>query len=147
MSAAIYRDRRAIPRLGRTRSDRAPPTIREPMTNWAHPVLTCDETRELENKLFGRDEAREWPAMQRAGRAIAAAVLQDYREIGGFPADGRILTVVGKGHNGGDALIATQAILEKFPAAQATIIFAFGQKPLRPLAARAWRELSQSGRD
>lgn len=117
------------------------------MTNWAHPVLTCEETRELEKKLFAGDEAREWPAMQRAGRAIAAAVRRDYREIGGFPADGRILTVVGKGHNGGDALIATQAILEKFPGARAVVIFAFGEKPLRPLAARAWQELVQFGRD
>ena len=113
----------------------------------SHPILSCDETRALEEKLFGGDEAREWPAMQRAGRAIAAAVLRDFEEIGGCPSHARILVLAGKGHNGGDALIATQAILEKFPAARAQVVFAFGSRALRPLAARAWRELVHAGRD
>ena len=110
----------------------------------SHPILTCAEARDVEQKIFGGDEAKEWPAMQRAGRAIAAAVLRDFEEIGGFPANGRVLVLAGKGHNGGDALIAAHAILEKFPAAQAEVIFVFGERALRPLAARAWRELSQA---
>ena len=83
--------------------------------------------------------------MQRAGRAVAAAVLSDYEEIGEFPPKGRVLVLVGKGHNGGDALIAAQAILERFPGMQAEVIFAFGSRALRPLAARAWQELAQAG--
>lgn len=110
----------------------------------SHPILTCDEARSLEAALFGRDETKEWPAMQRAGRALAAAVLRDFEEIGGFPARGRLLVLAGKGHNGGDALIATQALLEKFPAARAEVAFVFGERTLRPLAARAWRELSHA---
>jgi NAD(P)H-hydrate epimerase len=111
---------------------------------WAHPVLSCAEARTLEARLFGGDETKEWAAMQRAGRAVATAVLDDFREIGGLPLDGRILVLVGKGHNGGDALIATQAILEQFPGASAEIVFSFGHRTLRPLAARAWRELAQA---
>ncbi len=111
------------------------------MNHWAHPIVGCEEARALETRLFGGDEAREWPAMQRAGRALADAVLLDYEEIGGFPADGSILVLVGKGHNGGDALLATQAILQRFPGARAEVVFAFGERKLRPLAARAWREL------
>ena len=76
----------------------------------AHPILSCDEARALEARLFGGDEDREWPAMQRAGRAVGAAVLEDFREIGGFSATGRVLVLVGKGHNGGDALIAARAM-------------------------------------
>ena len=110
----------------------------------SHPILSCDEARNLEGKLLGGDEAREWPAMQHAGRAIADAAQRDFEEIGGFPEDGRILVLAGKGHNGGDALIATQAILEKHPAAHADVIFVFGERALRPLAQRAWRELSQA---
>jgi ADP-dependent NAD(P)H-hydrate dehydratase / NAD(P)H-hydrate epimerase len=105
------------------------------------PILTRDEAREMETKLFGGDEGREWTAMQRAGRAIASAVLCDGEEIGGFPANGRILVLVGKGHNGGDALIAAAAILRGFPSSVADVVFAFGSRALRPLAARAWREL------
>ncbi len=105
------------------------------------PILSCDQARVLEKKLFAGDEAREWPAMQRAGRALAAAVLHDFAEIGGFPPDGRVFVLVGKGHNGGDALIAAQTILGRFPGARAEVVFAFGERGLRPLAARAWRDL------
>jgi len=110
----------------------------------AHPILSCDEARAFEARLFGNDEAREWPAMQRAGRAVAAAVLDDFREIGGFSAAGRMLVLVGKGHNGGDALIAARAILEQYPQAGADVLFVFGEQALRPLAQRAWQELLQA---
>lgn len=110
----------------------------------SHPVLTCAEARSLEAGLFRGDAATEWAAMQRAGAAIAAEVLCDFEEIGSFPPDGCVLVLVGKGHNGGDALIATQRILERFPAAIAEVWFAFGERRLRPLTARAWRELSHA---
>jgi len=109
------------------------------------PILSCDAARDLEKSLFAGDEAKEWPAMQRAGRALATAVLRDFAEIGGFPAAGRVLVLVGKGHNGGDALIAARAIRETFPAARLDVLFVFGERTLRPLAARAWRELSGCG--
>src|ERR1019366_7535553 len=83
----------------------------------------------------------EWAAMQRAGGAVGAAVLQDFLEIGGFPPDGRILVLIGKGHNGGDALLAAKFILEKKPEAWAGVIFAFVERGLRPLAWRAWQAL------
>jgi NAD(P)H-hydrate epimerase len=85
--------------------------------------------------------------MQRAGRAIARAVVCDMEEIGGFPANGRMLVLVGKGHNGGDALIAAQAILQAYPAAAADVVFVFGERALRPLAARAGRELAHAAGD
>ncbi len=116
------------------------------MSALGHPILSCDEARALEAKLFAGEEAREWPAMQRAGRAIAAAIARDFQELGGFPATGRVLALVGKGHNGGDALIAAQALLETFPAATADVVFVFGERTLRPLAARAWRDLAHFGR-
>jgi len=51
--------------------------------------------------------------MERAGAGVAAAVQEDFKEIGGFPAAGRILVLLGKGHNAGDALLAAAVILEK----------------------------------
>ena len=111
----------------------------------ADPILTCADARVLEARLFGGDEEREWAAMQRAGAAVAGAALNDIEEIGGFPAAGRILVLVGKGHNGGDALLAAAAVLEKHPAASADVVFVQGERTLRPLAARAWRELVQAG--
>lgn len=110
----------------------------------SHPILTCADAQRLEARLLGGDEAREWPAMQLAGRALARAICRDSAEIGGLRPAGRLLALVGKGHNGGDALIATQALLEQFPAAQAEVLFAFGSRALRPLATRAWQELVQA---
>lgn len=37
----------------------------------AHPILSCEEAREFEAAFLGGDEAREWEAMQAAGRAAA----------------------------------------------------------------------------
>src|SRR5437868_287931 len=106
----------------------------------SHPILSCQGAGALEKRVLGGDETKEWSAMLRAGAAIAAAVRRDFEEIGGFRANGRVFVLAGKGHNGGDALIAARIILEKFPGARAEVLFAFGQRGLRPLATRAWRE-------
>lgn len=114
------------------------------MSAWSHPVLTCPEARALEERLFAGQPDKEWPAMERAGRELAAAILADFEEIGGFPSNGRVLVLGGKGHNSGDALIACRHVLEKFPAATAEIMLVYGQRSLRPLALRAYRELTQA---
>jgi NAD(P)H-hydrate epimerase len=110
------------------------------------PILSCAAAGEFE-KNFLADEAAEWAAMLEAGRAVAHGVLQDFAELGPFPSDARLLTLVGKGHNGGDALLATQEILRLHPGARADIFFAFGTRPLRPLVARAWQDLQQAHPD
>ena len=109
----------------------------------SHPILSCDDAHRLEAKLFAGDEAKEWAAMEQAGQAVGTAALADFEEIGGFPADGRVLVLAGKGHNGGDALLAARAILEKHPAARTDVLFVFGERVLRPLALRAYRALAQ----
>jgi NAD(P)H-hydrate epimerase len=107
----------------------------------SYPILRCDEARALESRVLGGDATREWAAMQQAGRAIALAILEDCGEMGGLPEDGRLLVLAGKGHNGGDALIAAQALLARLPAAKVEVLFVFGLPELRPLADRAWRQL------
>lgn len=108
---------------------------------WAHPVLSGAETKALEQRLFASDESAEWQAMQRAGHAVAASILNDYREIGGFPSAGRVLVLIGKGHNGGDTLIACDEILRRFPEAKADVFCVYGAASMRPLAQRAWHDL------
>ena len=108
----------------------------------AHPILSPEEAKRFESAFFAGEEEREWQAMCRAGRAVAEAVVRDFAEIGGFPASAaRVLVLAGKGHNGGDALLAAKWLLEKFPAAQADVRLAFGERALRPLALRAHRAL------
>jgi NAD(P)H-hydrate epimerase len=113
------------------------------MLQFTHPILTCAAAREHEAALL-RDEAAEWDAMQRAGRAVAGAVLADAREIGGLRDDARLLVLAGKGHNGGDALLATAALLEARPRATADVVLAFGADTLRPLARRALDHLRRT---
>jgi len=108
----------------------------------AHPILTCAEAKDFEAAFFGGDEEREWAAMQKAGAAVGEAVLKDFLEIGGFPSAGRVLVLAGKGHNAGDALIAARKIRELHPQACIEVRFVFGERVLRPLAQRAWRELA-----
>ena len=110
----------------------------------SHPVLSCAEAKAWETGLL-RDEAAEWSAMQRAGTALATAIVEDFREIGGLPEDAHIMVLAGKGHNGGDALLAAQALLEKFPKATADVLLPFGEATLRPLARRALDGLRATG--
>lgn len=102
----------------------------------SHPVLTCAEARAWEKARL-TDESLEWSAMQEAGAKVALSVLDDYKEIGGLPIHGRILVLAGKGHNGGDALLAARAIIYERPDTTAVVVLAFGAGELRPLAGRA----------
>lgn len=113
----------------------------------AHPILTCEQALALETHLFRGNEDLEWRAMMRAGAAVAEAVLRDFEEIGGFPKAGRILILAGKGHNAGDALLAGREILARHTGASLDVVFFFGERPLRPLAAKAWRLCLEEGRD
>lgn len=109
----------------------------------AHPILSCAEALAWETGLFGGDEAREWAAMTRAGAAVAAAVLRDAEEMGGIEGDARLLVLCGKGHNGGDALIALRQLLEARPRATALVLAVPGFARLRPLVRRAVEELQR----
>jgi len=110
----------------------------------SHPILSCEAAGAFESRYFQGDEAREWPAMVRAGKAVAAAVRRDLREIGEFPDAARVLVLAGKGHNAGDALIAARELLAMSPTASVDVEFAFGDGTMRPLAQRAWGELVQA---
>ncbi|GAB5560707.1 MAG: NAD(P)H-hydrate dehydratase [Synoicihabitans sp.] len=108
------------------------------------PILDCAEAAEFEGHYFGGEPTREWPAMQAAGRGVAREFMRDARSAGlMIDREGSILVLVGKGHNGGDALIAAGSILAQ-TRWSIEVGFAFGQNQLRPLALRAWQELQQS---
>jgi NAD(P)H-hydrate epimerase len=82
--------------------------------------------------------------MQKAGAAIAQAVQEDFKEIGGLPDDARLLVLAGKGNNGGDALLAATELLSGRPRVTATVILVFGEAPLRLLARRALEALRET---
>ena len=107
------------------------------MVDFAHAILTCKESMALERKLLGFDETGEWKAMERAGRGLARALLEDCEQIGPLSADPRVLVLSGKGHNGGDAILAADEILSSRPQASITVVLVYGDKGLRPHARKA----------
>lgn len=109
------------------------------------PVLDCTAAAEFEQKRFGGDAAQEWAAMQTAGVAVAGELQRDMR-MAGVAADqpGSVLLLVGKGHNGGDALLAAARLLTR-TCWSIEVGFVFGQNRLRPLALTAWQALQHVG--
>jgi NAD(P)H-hydrate epimerase len=108
----------------------------------AHPILTPAEAKAFEQGLFNGDEDSEWKAMQAAGRAIGRELIADFPQRVAWPARPRILVLIGKGHNGGDALLAAEALLSHFAHASADLLFFSPEKDLRPLTTRAYREFT-----
>ena len=64
-------------------------------------IVSCDEMKALEEKAFASGVAAG-SLMEQAGLKIAQAVRQF------FPTPGRCIVYFGKGHNGGDALVAAR---------------------------------------
>ncbi len=106
----------------------------------SHPVLSCADAHRYEREVL-HDEAATWSAMCRAGCGIARAVVEDYRELRAIPERMRILALIGKGHNGGDALIACAQLLADFPRARVELVLTAPSAELKPLTARACQQL------
>lgn len=109
-------------------------------TSSGYPILSCKEAAEFEAAIL-KDEAAEWAAMQKAGAGIARALCCDYRELSPLPETLNILALIGKGNNGGDALIACNQLLDKFPGSRITLLFTADANKLRPLVSRAYEPL------
>ena len=67
------------------------------------PVLTASEMREWERVCFTTGGLSERVVMEAAGRAVAAAIARVFPE-------GPVVAAVGKGNNGGDALVALRTL-------------------------------------
>ena len=102
-----------------------------------YPILSCREAAELEASVL-EGESAEWSAMQQAGAGIAQGLCRNYRELAPLPKAFNLLALIGKGNNGGDALIACRQLLDDFPGSRATLLFAVEPDQLRPLAQRAY---------
>ncbi|HEY0967808.1 MAG TPA: NAD(P)H-hydrate dehydratase [Opitutaceae bacterium] len=112
-----------------------------------HPILSCAEARQFEATYLGGDETREWQAMNAAGTGLSHAVERDLAEVGGLPAEARVLVLVGKGHNGGDALLAAADLAQRHPMLTVDVWLVYGEKAMRPLALRALRRLAETARE
>jgi len=69
-------------------------------------IVTCAEMRAIEERAFAAGSTAE-ALMEQAGAQMARAVMQF------FPAPGECRVFIGKGHNGGDALVAARHLAEQ----------------------------------
>ena len=109
-----------------------------------HPVLTCRQSAEFEELLFGSCLQKQQLAMQEAGNAIAEEFLSEFGSR--MPKDANILCLCGKGHNGGDALIASKRILKDFNQARLSVLID-PPETLKPNTRNALSALAHCRRD
>src|SRR5690606_37762409 len=95
-------------------------------------IVTCHAMRELEERAVAAGATAE-SLMNDAGRQIAAAVRQF------CPVPGHCRVCVGKGHNGGDALVAARHLAEAGWALSLREVFP--REALAPLTAKKLGEL------
>jgi NAD(P)H-hydrate repair Nnr-like enzyme with NAD(P)H-hydrate epimerase domain len=88
------------------------------------PILSAAQMREAEEAAFARGVSVEG-LMDLAGAGVARAVQQF------FPEPGKCFVFAGKGHNGGDALVAAQVL--KRAGWQIDIRLSFDEKDLSEL--------------
>ena len=110
------------------------------------PVMSCAQAKSWEKRFFNpanedgtRIPPRERDFMLRAGNGIGDFILSRFD----YEVPSHLLVLVGKGHNGGDALIAARKILKAFP--QNTIpaklvFFAENWDALAPLTMDAYED-------
>lgn len=116
------------------------------MTNFDFkiPVMMCGEAKAWEKRFFDParcdgEVPRERDFMKRAGTAVGDFVLGKLRGV----VPSHLLVLVGKGHNGGDALIAAEKILRAFPKESVPVKLVFFAKTwddLAPLTMDAYED-------
>jgi hydroxyethylthiazole kinase-like uncharacterized protein yjeF len=105
------------------------------------PILSLAQAKELEEEYFAGDLDKQWGVMIHAGEAVADTALRDMRELRTIPHRPRLLVLVGKGHNGADALIATRRFLRTIPTSRAVVWPWAPKEDCRELTGRAFEEL------
>jgi NAD(P)H-hydrate epimerase len=111
---------------------------------FAHPFLSCRDAQAFEERLLGDDEDRAWLAMQAAGSALGRALLRDFWEQTLSRREGlRLLILCGKGHNGGDALIAAATLMERVTIEEVCVVASCSMEAMKPLTRRAYEHLAQ----
>ncbi|MFP4673797.1 MAG: NAD(P)H-hydrate dehydratase [Opitutales bacterium] len=109
--------------------------------SYNYPVLSCEASLALEKEILP-DEAAEWAAMRKAGEGVAEALVCDYRELRQVPERLRVLALLAKGNNSGDALIACSQLLADFPRAEITLLRVSEPEDMRPLARQAYERIA-----
>lgn len=107
----------------------------------SHPILSCAESARFEATLLSDDEAA-WRAMLAVGKKLGYAIRFDYGISREREKDVSILALIGKGHNGGDAMLAI-AELARYEGFVGSVVLALVCSPshMKPNTRKALEQL------
>jgi len=108
------------------------------------PIISCQEALKVESGILKQSAYAEYAAMARAGIGTAETFLREFKNH--LPARPKILGLIGKGHNGGDALWVIRRLLVEYPDAKITLCLP-EKTSLKPNTFKALGDLSKTARD
>ena len=107
----------------------------------SHPVMSCEAAERHEASLLDTDDA-VWSAMERVGRLLGAGILKEF-SMSRFRSEGlTVLGLIGKGHNGGDALLGIREMARRNRVGRALVVLACPRTRLRSIRKRPCKRLS-----
>ncbi len=109
-----------------------------------HPVLKVEEAQDFEEVLL-RHREQQWEAVRSAGRRVAELLWVDFLELTAWPQPARVLLLVGKGHNGADALVAGSRLRELLPGCELFLLAVSPRETWRSLTKEAGKLLEKGG--
>ncbi len=110
--------------------------MRERALLGTHPVMSCEEAHAYERAELDTEE-NAWDAMRSVGQKLGRDILREYRVSRYSGSSLSVLGMIGKGHNGGDALLGIHELVQLGVVDSATIAIAGDRKSLRPNTERA----------
>lgn len=112
----------------------------------SHPILSCEDSAKLERVLLDSD-SKIWEAMQSVGRQLGRGILDEYRLTRFSPDALSVFALVGKGHNGGDALLALAEMVRRGAVGKIVLAIAGRLTDLKPNTKRAFDILEKLAPD
>ncbi|MGY8692606.1 MAG: NAD(P)H-hydrate epimerase, partial [Verrucomicrobiia bacterium] len=97
----------------------------------SHPILSCADSTKLEEALLDSD-SKVWEAMQSVGRQLGRGIFDEYRMTRFSPKALSVFALVGKGHNGGDALLALAELARQGVLGKVVVAIAGSLAELKP---------------
>jgi len=100
------------------------------------PVLSCEEASQLERSVLDTEE-KVWNAMTRVGRLLGRGLLTEYKFSRYRPENLFVVGLVGKGHNGGDALLGIEEMARRGSVGRVLLVLSDPQDKLKPHTGKA----------
>lgn len=109
--------------------------------SFAHPILDCSASHAWEREIL-KSESDAWVAMAEVGRKLGRGIRAEFG-MSCFPQNGlNVLGLIGKGHNGGDALLALSEMAEDEEClGRVTLLYLAEVEEWKPNTRRAFDQL------